>query len=114
MPVNFTVISPEIDWTAPAVHTLIDPCPFFLRGPGTGIAVTVRDGTVTTPPVIKYGTNSTNDNYCASQTGNAGFGTVAAGFLISSSANSVNPIPTTMDLSATGFRLQIVTGAVLG
>lgn len=107
-----TVVTDEIDFTVPGVYTLVPAIPFTLTGPATSILITARDGSITTSPVLKFGTNSTNDNYCAQQTGAAGFGTTNAGFRLGSAATSVSPIPV-LDMTATGFRMEIVTGAVL-
>ncbi len=108
-----TFVSPLIDFTQVGTYQVITPMAkhlFVALGPSANI---VKDGTITTAPTLKIGSNPTNDNMCSSQTP-AAFTTAATGTRVGITVLAAGTLPADFDLSATGLRLQITSPAVLG
>lgn len=110
---GLSFISDEIDFTATGTTILIPPCAFKMsRPPGLAWASTVKDGSVTTGPTTKIGTNANNDDSFAS-TAQANLAAAAVN-VATTVQGAASPTPANLDLSATGFRVQITSAAVLG
>lgn len=110
---GFSYISAEIDFTVPAVHVIVPPQTGKIFAPAGHSAIyTTKDGTVTTGPTIKFGTNASNDNLLAA-TAQTTFATQAQDTKLLFSG-TVLPNPSNADMVATGYRLEITVGAVLG
>lgn len=107
-----TLFSSLIDFTAAATTTILTPMALHGNALSTLVIIyTAKDGTITTAPTLQAGTNGSNNNHAASQTP-AAFTSQAQGTRIS--ITGVSPSLADYDLAATGFRLQVTSGAVLG
>jgi hypothetical protein len=108
-----TFVSPLIDFTQAGIYQVITPIAkhlFVALGPSANI---LKDGTITTAPTLKIGTNASNDNMCPSVTP-SGFTTAANGTRVTINVATGGTLPADFDLTANGLRLQITSPAVLG
>lgn len=109
----FAPISVEIDLTTPQTVAIVPP---MAKTVEVIVALffdyTQKNGTVTTGPILRCGSNATNDNFNNAGAATPGFATQAAGTRVN--PTNLTPIPSGVDLSGFGVRVQVVTGAVLG
>lgn len=103
----------EIDLAVAGYTTILAPGDFILGAPGTAVWITAKDGTVTTGPVISAGCNATADDYVPAGLPVATLAAAPLATRVGSIGTSVNPIPI-ISLNPNGFRIRVVTPAVLG
>lgn len=109
---NLGVLTTEIDFTVPQTLVVVPPLTDFrwnfCQSPQW--IVTAKDGTVTQGPTAQMGTDAGISNILPSTI------QTITGLSVNGNQN-INPLPTTannLDMSVTGWRLQITVGAILG
>ena len=106
-------LTDEIDLTQAQTVVLVPPQAALKLARAVSFAylVTQKDGTVTTGPTVKAGTNANNDNILSATVQSSLAGTALN---VSNTPNGTLTLLANQDISATGYRLEITVGAALG
>lgn len=109
---NYPLVSAPINLAAAGPTVVVPPSAGFkLLKSIAAFMLIEKDGTITTAPTLKIGTNATFDDVCASQTV-AAFTTQASNTAVTIAG--LSPAPANLDLTSNGLVLSITSPAVLG
>jgi len=105
-------VTPAIDYTAPQVVTIYPPIGYRIASSlALAQGITTKDGTVTTGPTVKFGTNATRDNMAPAT---AQVTLAAAAVNTTTGVTGLVAASFGFDLTSDGMKYEITVGAVLG